>query len=178
MMKKLSVAAILVSVLLAAPANAVESRVALGVFTLIGGMDLQLSFRPEQSHWMFGFRYLTYVEEFEDPFTGRVLDETDVTMTGPIVTYLIDIDSNATWYFGASMLSWSQKLREEGVGGQSDEASTTAPFLGGGYMGKFGGEGYYNVGIFLSGAELTLETANTFSEETGIDVQAQLGFVF
>ena len=177
-MKKLSVAAILFSLLLSAPANAVETRVALGVFILTGGIDLQLNFRPEQSHWMFGLRHLTYEDEFEDPFTGRVLDKTDVTMTGPIVTYLINIDSGSTWYVGASMLSWSKKLREEGVGGQSDEASVTAPFFGGGYMGKLGDAGYYNVGMFLSSAELTLETEYTFDQETGIDVQAQLGFVF
>ena len=177
-MKKLSVAAILVSLLLASPANAMETRVALGVFTLDGGTDLQLNFRTDQSHWMFGLRHLNYVEEFDDPFTGHVMDKTDVTMTGPIVTYLIDIDSNATWYLGASILSWSKKLREEGVGGQSDEGSTTAPFFGGGYMGKFGGAGYYNVGLFFSGAELTLETEYTFSEQTGIDLQAQLGFMF
>ena len=177
-MKKTSFAAICVSLLLAAPPGAAETRVALGMFTLIGKMDLQLNFRPEQSHWMFGFRYLAYEDEFEDPFTGRVLDKTDVTMTGPTVTYLLDIDSYATWYFGASLLSWSKELREEGVGGQSDEASTTAPFFGGGYMGRIGSVGYYNVGLFFSGAELTLETEYTFEEETGLDVQAQLGFVF
>jgi hypothetical protein len=167
-----------VPLLLAAPATAQEVRVALGAFTLTGGMDFQLNFRPDQSHLMFGFRYNSWEDEFEDPFTGRVLDKTQNTMLGPTLCYLFDIASDRTWYIGASILEWSKELQETGAGGQSDSTSVTAPFFGGGYMGEVGVNGFYNIGMFISGAELTLETGSTFEQQTGIDFQLQLGFVF
>jgi len=168
---------LLILLLSVTPAHADEFRMGLGIFNLVGGPDLQMSFRPNQSHWQFGFRHNRWVEEFEDPFTGRGFTENTTTMTGPIVCYLFNIEARKTYYLGVSMLQWSiteKSLRT----GESDTDSVTAPFYGGGYTGRLGNSTYFNLGAFLSSAELKVETSVSGTETTGADLQLQLGIVF
>ncbi len=175
-MKKRIVIWLFILLLSATPARADEFRFGLGIFNLAGGPDFQLNFRQENSHWQIGYRHNHWVETFEDPFTGRELTETTVTMTGPIVCYLFDIESKNTYYLGASLLQWTSTEKSL-MTGESDTASVTAPFFGGGYMGQNGKSTYYNIGFFFSGAELKTETSVSSEETTGLDVQMQIGIV-
>lgn len=154
-----------------------EVRLAVGAFILDGGTDLQINYRAYDSHWMIGYRYVRWVEEWEDWFGGGVTDETTSTMSGPVICYLFDTRSPGTWYVGASLLQWTARLESFDTG-EVDSDSVTAPFFGGGYMGDFAGGGYYNLGMFFSGAKIKNETTYSMEEGNGLDVQAQVGFVF
>jgi hypothetical protein len=168
---------LLILILPATLVHADEFRIGFGIFNLAGGPDIQMSFRPAQSHWQLGFRLNRWVDKFEDPFTGRELTENTTTMTGPMVCYLFNIEARKTYYVGVSMLQWSiteKSLRT----GESDTDSVTAPFFGGGYTGRLGKSGYFNLGAFLSSTELKTETSVSGTETTGADLQLQLGIIF
>ena len=62
------------------------------------------------------------------------------------------------------------------VAGGKDE--TTAPFFGGGYSGRLGSAFFYNLGLLLSPAKLSTQTADSAEESTGADIQVQLGLAF
>jgi hypothetical protein len=166
--------------LLASPAQAAEFRIGIGAFLLApNGADFQISIRPDQSHWMYGYRFVRWTDTFEDPFTGRGLTESTETKTGPLVSYLFNIEKDSTFYLGASLLQWS-RTEKSLMTGESDTASTTALFWGGGFTGRLGSLVYYNVGIFLSpGTSLSTRTSVSSEDDSGaFDVQAQLGISF
>jgi len=168
---------LLILLLPATPAHSDEFRIGLGIFNFAGGPDFQMSYRPKHSHWQIGYRHNQWVDTFESPFTGRDLTENSTTMTGPFVCYLFNIEGRKTYYLGVSMLQWSiteKSLRT----GENDTDSVTAPFFGGGYTGRLGKSGYFNLGAFFSGAELKAETSVSGTETTGLDLQLQLGIIF
>ncbi len=162
---------------ISSPANV---YIGVGPFILgEDGADFQVSFRPDRSHWLFGYRYIRWTDRFEDPFTSRGLTKTTETKSGPLVCYLFNIEKRGSFYLGVSLLQWS-RTEKSLVTGASDSASVTALFWGGGYMGRLGSFGYYNAGIFLSpGTQLNTNTGVS-SEETsgGFDLQAHLGLAF
>ena len=168
---------LLILLLSATPAHADEFRIGLGIFNFAGGPDLQMSYRPNQSHWQVGYRHNRWGETFEDPFTGRDLTENTTTMTGPIVCYLLNIESKKTYYLGVSLLRWSSTEKSLRTG-ESDTESVVAPFFGGGYTGRLGKSAYFNLGAFFSSAELKTETSVSGTETTGLDLQLQLGITF
>ncbi len=142
------------------------------------GADFLLVFRPGQSHWLFGYRFIRWSDRFEDPFTGRELTKETDTKTGPLVGYLFNIEKSGSFYLGVSLLQWSRTL-ESLVTGESDKASVTALFGGGGYMGRLGPL-YYNAGIFLSpGTQLHTEASGNTDDVSGaFDLQFHLGIAF
>jgi hypothetical protein len=161
---------------LAAPAaQAGEISAALGVFTLSDGLDLQASYRPEHSPWQLGYRFVRWTEGFE--FAGTGLTETTTTQTGPLVNYLFRPEARGSWYVGVALLHWTQEEKSVRTGTR-DKASTFAPFFGGGYRRRLNGSLYYNVGLYLSPAKLTTQTADSTEESTGADIQVQLGVAF
>lgn len=98
-------------------------------------------------------------------------------MIGPTLNYLFTQHARGSWYVGASVLYWEQ--REESLRtGTSGKDSAVAPFFGGGYTGRLGKTGFYNMGLFVSPIELTTQTADTSQTGNGADVQLQLGFAF
>jgi len=158
-----------------APAQAGEVSAAIGIFTLSDGLDLQVGYRPEQSRWQFGYRFVRWTEGFE--FGGSKLTDTTTTKTGPLINYYFRPEARGSWYVGAALLHWTQEEKSTRTGTR-DKDSKLAPFLGGGYRGKLGGSVYYNLGLFLSPAELKTSTADSTEETTGADVQVQLGIAF
>lgn len=174
-MKKIAIFFIIIAT--ATPAHAGDFNVALGIASLLGGQDFQVNYRPEQSHWQFGYRYISWTDTFEDPFTGRELTETSMTYTGPIVSYLLDIDSSETYYLGASLFQWSSTEKSL-ITSETDSESVIAPFFGGGYTSRMGESAYYNLGAFISGTRLKTETSVSSSETLGLDLQLQVGIVF
>jgi len=165
-----------VALAIAAPlVQAAEWRVGAGVF-MLSGIDLHASVRPENSRWQFGVRALRYTEEWQTG-TGTLIGETTTTKIGPQVNYLFSPESRGSWYLGVSVMKW---IQEEGSSrtGTKGKDQTTAPFFGGGYSGRLGKAGYYNLGMFFSPATLSTQTADTAEETTGADVQVQLGFAF
>ena len=170
----------LFALLLASPAQAAEFRIGIGAFILAqNGADFQFSIRPDQSHWMYGYRFIRWTDTFEDPYTGRGLTESTETKTGPLVCYLFNIENDGTFYLGASLLQWS-RTEKSTVTGESDSASTTALFWGGGYTARLGSLVYYNIGIFISpGTSLSTHTSVSSEDDSGaFDIQAQLGIFF
>lgn len=171
---------LLFALLSALPAQAADFRIGIGPFVLVeDGADFQVSIRPDQSHWLYGYRYVRWTDTFEDPFTGRDLTKSTETKTGPLVCYLFNIESGGSPYLGVSLLQWSRTERSL-MTGESDTASTTALFWGGGYTGRLGSLGYYSVGIFLSpGTELNTKTSVSSEEDSGgFDIQLHLGIAF
>ena len=167
-----------VALAIAAPAvHAAEWRFGAGIFMLSAeSVDLHLSVRPENSRWQFGVRALRYTDEWETG-TGMSIGKTTTSKVGPQVNYLFSPESHASWYLGVSVMKW---LQEEGSSrtGTKGRDETVAPFFGGGYSGRLGKAGYYNLGMFLSPAKLSTQTADTAEESTGADVQVQLGLAF
>ena len=160
--------------------RAQEFRLGLGVFTVAkNGLDLQADIRPKASHWQAGFKYVHWKDTSKDPFTGRVLTETTQTRVGPFVNYLFHPEASGTWYLGGSVLRWSKEelaLLTNEVG----RASTTSPYVGGGYTGTLGRHFYYNLGLTLSpGARLNTQTSVSSEQDSGaFDIQAQVGLRF
>lgn len=165
----------LVLLLAATPLRA-ELRAGIGAFTLAGGLDVQLSYRPQQSHWTYGLRYARWTDEWETP-SGTALSESTTTKVGPTINYLFRPESRGSWYVGMSVLHWTQTERSPRTG-TSGTASKIAPFFGGGYTGLLGRSLYYHWGLFLSPAKLSTQTADSAEETTGADAQLLLGFTF
>jgi hypothetical protein len=162
--------------LAASTAQAGEARLAAGFFLLADdGIDFHASYRAEQSHWQWGLRFVRYTEEYG--FDGTAVSRTTTTKVGPTVSYLFRPDERGSWYLGASLLDWRQKEKSQRTG-TVDEDSGVAPFFGGGYTGRLGAHGFYNLGLFLSPAKRSTQTADSAEEGTGADVQLQIGLAF
>ncbi len=152
----------------------------IGVFVLAeDGLDFQFGFRPDQSHWQYGWRLVRWTDTSEDPFTGRDLTTSTETKTGPFVNYLFTIDGQGSFYLGVAVLQWS-RTEKSLMTGESDSASTTALFGGGGYQTRLSSLFYFNIGILLSpGTSLSTKTSVSSEETSGaFDVQLQLGVAF
>jgi len=170
----------LILALAASPLQAGQFLMAMGALTLAeDGVDLQLGYRPDQSHWVYGYRYVRWTDTSRDPFFGRALTKSTTTMSGPSASYLFRPESRGSWYVGASILKVSRTERAL-LTGEEGRDSTTALFFGGGFMGSFGKSGFYNLGLLLSpGTKLVTRTSVSSEEETGLlDAQAQIGLSF
>lgn len=162
--------------------NGTESRagvigVELGVFTFLG-LDIQGYYRPPDSPWLVGFRYLDYEDDFIfDELDGDGSDKETQTMSGPFLRYLVNPDRNESYYLSAALYRVEQTI-ECAFGSDSDVA--TGLFLGGGLTGNLDGGLYYNIGIMAApGLSIETETPDCSSEtDGGIDVNASLGLVF
>ena len=160
--------------------QAQEVRVGIGVFTFAkSGVDLQVDVRPKLSHWQVGFKYVHWTDTSRDPFTDRVLTETTQTRVGPFVNYLFRPDASGSWYLGGSVLRWS-KAELARFTGEVGRASTTSPYLGGGFTGTMGRHFFFNFGLTLSpGARLTTQTSvSSETDSGGFDIQIQTGMRF
>jgi hypothetical protein len=159
----------------AARVAAGEVTATLGVFTLSDGLDVQLGYRADHSRWQLGYRFVRWTEEFE--FRETVLTQTTTMKTGPTLNYLFTPSSRASWYLGVALYRWTQEEQSARTGTIGKD-STTAPFFGGGYRGRFGGYGYFSVGLLLSPAKLTTTTVDSSEESTGADAQVLIGVAF
>src|SRR5687767_11551314 len=89
------------------PMLAGEARVAVGAFILGGGIDLDLNYRFEGSHWQYGFRFVTWTDQWETA-SGTELSETTNIKIGQTLNYLFAPAARGSWYLGASVLHWTQ----------------------------------------------------------------------
>jgi hypothetical protein len=162
-------------------ANAEGFQVGVGVFALAkNGADIQINYRPPQSHYQFGYKYTRWTDVFDDPYTGHALTETTESLSGPTLSYLFHPESNGSYYLGFSLLTWSRTEKALVITTIPGSASTTDPYFGGGYSGSIGRFGYYKWGIFLAPtAELNTQTAISSEQSHGhIDTQLQIGITF
>ncbi len=167
----------LAAALQAAPVHAGEFRAGLGAF-VFSGFDVQLGYRPDHSHWLYGYRYLRIEGEGHDPFTNRTLTNSTETLNGPVVTYLFGPEEPSSWYAAAAVYRWSLEERASATGEVGSD-SRTAAFVGGGYTGKLGQSLYYNAGLLVSfGSQLHARTSVSSSDTKGIDVLLQAGIAF
>ena len=59
-----AVLAALALTLACAPVQAGEVRIAVGALTLAPGLDLQFTYRPEESRWQLGLRAVRWSDQF------------------------------------------------------------------------------------------------------------------
>ncbi len=171
--------------LAATSAMAGEYQIGLGIgFLGRDGVDLDLGYRPEQSHFQYGLRYLRGKSSTTDPYSpGLVLADKTETWAGPQVVYLFDPEADGTYYVGASLLRYTQKIQDLPVAGRisnSNTVSSTDLYFGGGYIGHLGKSVYYNVGLFISPTfSMTNQTLYGSTEKKGnFDPHVQIGFAF
>lgn len=160
--------------------QAQELRLGLGVFNLAkDGKDVQVDFRPKQSHWQVGFTFAQWTDIAKDPFTGRRLTETTETRIGPFLNYLFRPEAWGTWYLGGSVLRCTKRELSL-ITGEVGRDSATGPFVGGGFTGGMGRHFYYNLGFFLGpGTRLNTKTSVSSEQDSGsFDIQAQMGVRF
>jgi hypothetical protein len=155
-----------------------DFRLGLGVF-FVAGSDLWIGFLPRNSRWQFGYRYVSWTDNFNDPYTNNELTETTETMQGPQVNYLFRPEKRGSWYVGSSVMQWS-KTEAANLNGVSDSVEVVAPFIGGGYTRHLGKHGYYNAAMFLAPwAELNTDTGVSSEQSSGgFDIQLQIGASF
>ncbi len=180
-MNKLTLIAASMLLLLSTSAQAAGLQIGIGVFALAqDGADLQISYRPPQSHYRFGFRYVRWTDVFNDPFTGNAHSKTTNTLAGPQLVYLFRPEADSGFYAGGELLKWTRTETPLLIVSPSDSRSRTDLYFGGGYSGLIGKNFFYNLGMFIAPqAELNTQTAIS-SEESGgnFDVQLQAGMAF
>jgi hypothetical protein len=179
MWKKILVPALTAAALQTSPLHAGQVMMGVGLgFFAEDGLDLQVSYLPSQSHWLYAYRYFRGTNTFNDPFTDRALTKTTDTMSGPLVNYLFRPQARGTAYVGASLLSLSRKERSL-ITGEVGTDSTTALFIGGGFMGSIDWF-HYNAGFFLApGVKLRTSTSVSSEDQSGaFDIQLQVGIRF
>ena len=162
-------------------ASAYEFGAALGVMNLVShGADIQVNYRADQGRWLYSLRYVRFEDLFIDPFSGNEHSKTRDSLIGPGVSYLFRNESRQSAYVGASFLKWTRTETPIALPGPSMTASRWDPYFGGGYVGRIGGSGYYNLGLFLAPtAKLVTQTAISSNDQSGnLDIQIQLGFVW
>jgi hypothetical protein len=157
-----------------------EVRLSLGVFNLAPhGADVQMQVRKPGGKWLVGVRYAQWTDTFHDPFTGRALTETTERRSGATLDYLFQPERRFTWTVGASILRWT-KAEKSLYTGEVGRAATTAPFVGGGFMGLVGSHFTYQVGMYLApGANMHTHTSVSSEDDSGgFDIRAGFGFRF
>lgn len=162
------------------PARSGEFRAGAGVFFLArDGVDLLVSYRPDRSAWVFGYRHVQWTDVSRDPFTDRRLSDTRETRTGPLVQWLFRPEQRGSWYLAGSLYRWTKREHSE-FGGDTNQAATTAPSLGGGYTHMVGRGLFWNAGMLLSpGARLHTRTSTGSEDDSGaFDILIQMGFRF
>lgn len=149
-----------------APAGAAECALAAG---FVGkGLGLRFHFRPEGSHWRFGYEYGRMpAHTDEDPFTGRPLTREVESLTGPFVDYQFHPEARRGGYVGVSVLRWS-RTEESLVARDEDRTSTTDLYVGGGYTWRPGKHFLFEAALFVApGAEMKTETRTSSTENSG-----------
>jgi len=156
-----------------------KTGIGIGALSLGGYVDIQFLYQPDPKRpWVFGLRYLSGTERFDDPFTGNPLSDDKHTLYGASAFYLFNSQKAANFYVGAGIYRQSLTVTSL-VTGESNTDSAITPFIGGGYISSLGKRYYYNIGIMFGiGGALKTKTSVTEDEETGIDPQLIIGINF
>ena len=155
-----------------------EIVIEVGVFIFLGS-DFQVSYRPEDSPWMYGYRYLKTEDDFFDEaafgLPGNDSDREIISKSGPFVRYLINPESRETYYLSGALFKSTQRLECDSV---TSEDSASSLYFGGGLMGWWNQAISYNVGILMApGEDLITNTGTCASEsEGGFDLSLSLVF--
>lgn len=180
-MKRLNVLLCGVLFVYASASDAGNFQAGIGLFALAkNGADVALSYRQPESHYQFGMKYTHWTDVAHDPFTGRVLDETHQTLTGPIVNYLFHPEASSSGYIGVSILQWTHTISPRQIVTPDHTVRTVDPYFGGGYSGQLGRTFYYNAGFYLS-PTAKIDNQTPVSSETqggNFDIQLQIGLTF
>lgn len=171
----------LLTLLLPAPVYASDLQVGIGAFALArDGADVLLTYQPEGSHYRIGATYKRWSDIFHDPFTGRQHSQTTETKAGLLVDYLFNPETDGSFFVGGGLMDWKRTETPLLVTAPSGTNATIDPYLGGGYTGKLGEYGFYNLGMYLSPtAHLNTQTAISSEESSGgFDIQLQIGLIF
>lgn len=164
---------------LAVNSFAVECGLAGGVIGF-GGLGAQAHCQQEGSHWRMGMEYARVPDyTFRDPFTGRPLTIEKEYFIGPFVHYQFTPGAEGRWYAGVSYLKWTRSEKSL-VFGDRSVTSTTDPYIGGGYMKRFGKRGFYNLAVFIAPwAKLKTDTSTSSTENEGAsDIHLNIGIFF
>jgi len=150
-----------------------ETRIGAGTGWLYGQPDILFSYRPEMNHFAFGFR-IAY-DESESSQYGAYESTDSSTYIGPVVSYFFTPESPGSFYALAGLYQWTLELETPELD-ESDSASSTALYIGGGYTYKFKGKVFVDVGLaFNTGDQLFVETSASSVETTGGEARLVLG---
>ena len=153
--------------------SADETRFGFGTGFLYGQPDLFISYQPGMEHWVYGFR-IGYNEQTNDGLGFKSKEEE--TFIGPMVYYLLEPESQDTFYGSVGLLGWTLKHIAPEVQ-EYEQVSTTALFLGGGFTRRFGDNYFFDIGLSFSiGKEIYAETSVTSIETTGLEGRIMIGF--
>lgn len=156
------------------------AEIVIGAGLVATGLGARVHFRPEHSHWQFGYEYGRMPgHTSDDPITGRPLTREVESLTGPFVHFQFHPDARHGGYLGVSVLRWSRTETSLTKGDRSVQ-STTDPYFGGGYFARGGKHFFFNAGLFVApGAEIKTETSTSSTESSGnFDIQIALGAAF
>ena len=96
------------------PARSGEFRAGAGLFFLArDGVDLLVTYQPDRSPWVFGYRHVQWTDVFHDPFTDRRLSDTRETRSGPVVLWLFRPGERGSWYLAGSLYRWTKREHSE-----------------------------------------------------------------
>jgi hypothetical protein len=171
----------LFTLLLPATACAAGVQLGIGPFALArDGADVFIAYQPEGSRYRIGASYKRWTDIFRDPFAGWDHSKTTETKTGLLIDYLFQPETDDSFFVGGGLLKWTRTETPLLITAPSGTNSTLDPYFGGGYTGKLGKYGFYNLGMYLS-PTARLQTQTTISSEEssgGFDIQLQIGVRF
>jgi len=145
-----------------------------------GGLGARAHWHQPEGHWRLGLQYGRVPDyKFDDPFTGRPLTLEKEIFFGPFVNYQFKAGRAGSWYAGLSMLYWWRKEKAMFTGEWNTD-STVDPYLGVGYLRRFGRKGFYDLGIFIApwARQRTSTSVSSTENDGAADLRAHVGFVW
>lgn len=153
-----------------------EVGLELGALIILGA-DFRVYYRKLDSPWLYGVRFLNIEDDFINEsaagLPGSDSDREYTRRTGFYASYLLDHNSDESFYFSGALYNTKLKIK---CGGESNSDSTTTPYFGGGFQGRWENNIRYNIGLLLA-PFANLETSTTLcsSESSGdLDLDASL----
>lgn len=160
--------------IMTATGSEAEVRIGAGTGWLYGQPDILFTYRPEAKRLAFGLR-LAYDESSGEQYTYAYESTDSSTYIGPFASYFFTPERPGSFYALAGLYQWTLELETPEVG-ESDSASSTSLYIGGGYTYRFKGRFFVDVGLaFNTGDKLFVETSVSSVETTGGEARLVFG---
>lgn len=112
--------------------NEAQLGIETGSFLLFGLPDFQVSYRPERSNWIFGYRFFEF--EGETDLFGQDVDEWRSRISGPNVRYVFSERAEADFFASAGLYERELEVECKIDPTRSGDASDSTLFAGGGMI--------------------------------------------
>jgi|GEM_PF-4795966 len=167
-------AAVIALYIMTTAGSEAESRIGAGTGWLYGQPDILFSYRPEAKHFAFGLR-LAYDESSGEQYSYAYESTDSSTYIGPFACYFFTPERPGSFYALAGLYQWTLALETPELG-ESDSASSTSLYIGGGFTYRFKGRFFVDLGLaFNTGDKLFVETSVSSVETTGGEARLVFG---